>query len=177
MDKTIDLVSQFNSLNLIDKHIFVNEPQVWTFSERSGSWFIQSYEKFNSNSGWRNLESFWPQVMQALSHFTYHISGGQFVLSDLQGGIYSNGVVVSDPAILSRSKMYGVTDLGPEGIITFFHRHKCTSNCRAEWTRPSQTVAFFPMNQGTSMLSTRQGQGNNRVPTQASHSPLSRNYY
>jgi len=31
------------------------------------------------------------QVMQALSHFSYHKSGGQMVLCDLQGGMMSRG--------------------------------------------------------------------------------------
>jgi hypothetical protein len=31
------------------------------------------------------------QVMQALSHFSYHKSGGQLVLCDLQGGMLSRG--------------------------------------------------------------------------------------
>jgi hypothetical protein len=31
------------------------------------------------------------QVMQALSHYSYHKSGGQMVLCDLQGGMLSRG--------------------------------------------------------------------------------------
>jgi hypothetical protein len=31
------------------------------------------------------------QAMQALSHFSYHKTGGQLVLCDLQGGIMSRG--------------------------------------------------------------------------------------
>ncbi|RSL83082.1 hypothetical protein CEP51_004713 [Fusarium floridanum] len=45
----------------------------------------------------------------------YHVSGGQFVLCDLQGGIYQREIVLSDPVILSRNRDYGVTDLGSEG--------------------------------------------------------------
>lgn len=33
----------------------------------------------------------WGEAMQALSHFSYHKSGGQFLLCDLQGGSYRNG--------------------------------------------------------------------------------------
>jgi len=39
----------------------------------------------------------WDKVMQALSHFTYHISGGEFVLCDLQGGLSSDGAIITDP--------------------------------------------------------------------------------
>ena len=51
--------------------------------------------------------------MQALSHYSYHVSSGQFVLCDLQGGIYSDGAIITDPVIISRSAgTYGPTDLG-----------------------------------------------------------------
>ena len=90
--------------------------------------FIQNYTKFNSNSGWADDSTPWPRVMQALSHFSYHITSGQFVLCDLQGGIYSNAVVLTDPVILSRSKRFGVTDLGPQGISSFFSNHVCNED-------------------------------------------------
>ena len=32
--------------------------------------------------------------MQALSHYSYHITGGQFLMCDLQGGWYSDGVIL-----------------------------------------------------------------------------------
>lgn len=47
--------------------------------------------------------------MQALSHFSYHITGGSYVLCDLQGGIYQHQVILSDPVMLSRFREYGVT--------------------------------------------------------------------
>lgn len=68
--------------------------------------------------------------MQALSHFSYHITGGNFVLCDLQGGIYQHEIVLSDPIILSRTREYGVTDLGPEGISSLFSQHYCNGFCR-----------------------------------------------
>jgi hypothetical protein len=62
----------------------------------------------------------------AASHFSYHVSAGQFVLCDLQGGVYSNAVVlVLIQSFLSRGKLYGVTDLGPRGISSFFSNHRC----------------------------------------------------
>lgn len=38
--------------------------------------------------------------MQSLSHFGYHVTGGNYVLCDLQGGVYHREVVLSDPVIL-----------------------------------------------------------------------------
>lgn len=72
---------------------------------------------------------------QALSHFSYHATGGSYVLCDLQGGVMEGGkgVILTDPVILSRDREFGVTDLGAEGISTFFARHRCTKFCREHW--------------------------------------------
>lgn len=49
--------------------------------------YIEDFEKFNSNSGWAPVTgNLWSDVMQALSHFSYHNSGGQYLLCSLQGG-------------------------------------------------------------------------------------------
>ncbi|CAM9489395.1 unnamed protein product, partial [Heterosigma akashiwo] len=160
-DKAVDLVREWNNRGFINKTIQVNVPEVWTWSPGS-EWagqkiltepFIQNFEKFNSNSGWvsSNADS-WSQVMQALSHFTYHVSSGQFVLCDLQGGVYRSTVVLTDPVILSRSHRYGITDLGPEGISNFFYHHECNRYCRSDWTRPKNTTSHFRPDQSTSMI-------------------------
>jgi hypothetical protein len=126
MDKAHDLVKEWNNRNMISQVVQVNIPQVWAGSagylqgkRLLQEPFIENYQKFNSNTGWADTDTPWPRVMQALSRFSYHVSGGQFVLCDLQGGVYSDTVVLTDPVILSRSKQYGVTDLGPLGISSF----------------------------------------------------------
>ncbi|DBA01666.1 TPA: LOW QUALITY PROTEIN: hypothetical protein N0F65_010317 [Lagenidium giganteum] len=181
VEKTIDLVSAWNNLNIVNKTIMVNRATVWTCDRRSGNWrgrktltepFIHHFRKFNSNSGWANSKTPWPKVMQALSHFSYHVSGGQFVLCDLQGGIYSNAVVLTDPVILSRTRSYGVTDLGPSGILTFFHRHVCNEYCSRKWSQPRETAAYFPERKGTSMELTTQ----HHVPTEPYRPQLSAHY-
>lgn len=173
MDKAHDLVKEWNSRRMIDKIVMVNIPEVWTFDMQSGQLagkkvlqepFINSYQKFNSNTGWADNETPWPRVMQALSHFSYHASSGQFVLCDLQGGVYSNAVVLTDPVILSRSKMYGVTDLGPQGISSFFSNHVCNEFCSSTWSKPADQRRYFRPQPGTSMM----GGGTNanqHVPT------------
>ncbi|KOS21220.1 Alpha-protein kinase vwkA [Escovopsis weberi] len=128
--KALDIVNKFNELNIVNKRIKINVPQVWQFTQNAGEeWagqkhlvepFIEGYQKFNSNTGWMDDSLPWGEAMQALSHFSYHVTGGNFVLCDLQGGIYRREVVLSDPVILSRNRDYGVTDLGPEGISSFF---------------------------------------------------------
>jgi hypothetical protein len=160
MNKALDLVQQWNSHTYISQLIKVNLPAVWVFEPGTGQWagkkvlqepFIEHYQKFNSNTGWADSSTSWPQVMQALSHFSFHSSGGQFVLCDLQGGVYSNGVVLTDPVILSRDKSYGVTDLGPRGISSFFSNHKCNQYCRSNWSIPADCNRYHSVQMGTSM--------------------------
>ena len=119
--------------------------------------FIECFQKFNSNVGSVINEADtggWPALMQALSHYSYHISGGKYALCDLQGGIWPDGggVVLTDPVILSRTREFGVTDLGPEGISTFFARHKCNKFCKSEWTKPKETQIHFKPSLGTTMV-------------------------
>lgn len=160
VDKALEIVNHFNQLNIVNKSIKINVPAVWTFvpgSEFAGQKhlcepFIRNYEKFNSNTGWIDDTEGWGEVMQALSHFSYHVSGGQFVLCDLQGGVYQHEVVLSDPVILSRNRDYGVTDLGPEGISSFFSQHGCNKFCRSNWTKPANPIQYFDAVAGTSMM-------------------------
>lgn len=161
VDKALEIVNRFNELNIVSKMVKINVPQVWIFREGSGKWsgqhflcepFIQNYQKFNSNTGWNDDSAAWGEVMQALSHFSYHVSGGNFVLCDLQGGIYQREVVLSDPVILSRNRDYGVTDLGPQGISSFFSQHVCNNFCRSNWTQPTNPVRHFRPVPGTTMM-------------------------
>lgn len=161
-DKALEIVNKFNELNIVNKTVKFNVPAVWTFNNncREG-WagqrllcepFIRNYQKFNSNTGWTDDSMAWGEVMQALSHFSYHISGGQFVLCDLQGGIYQHNVILSDPVILSRNQDYGVTDLGPPGISSFFSSHRCNNFCRNNWSVPANPTRYFRPVQGTAMM-------------------------
>jgi hypothetical protein len=84
--------------------------------------------------------------------FSYHVTGGNYVLCDLQGGIYQHEVVLSDPVILSQTREYGVTDLGPDGIRSFFSQHACNNYCRPHWTRPADPRPFFRPVQSTTMV-------------------------
>lgn len=162
VDKALELVNRFNQLNIVNKAIKINVPEVWTFEEDGGGqWggqkalsepFIQNYQKFNSNSGWSDDSRAWGEVMQALSHFSYHISGGYYVLCDLQGGIYQREIVLSDPVILSRGRDYGVTDLGSDGISSFFSQHNCNNYCRPSWTKPARPTQHFKPTPGTTMI-------------------------
>ena len=160
MQMALNIVREWNNREFINKVVKVNVPEVWSSEKQFGRWagtkalqepFIENYAKFNSNSGWADNSTQWYRVMQALSHFSYHISGGKYVLCDLQGGVYSNTVVLTDPVILSKNEKFGLTDLGSKGISTFFSRHKCNEFCKKNWATPSDRRCHFNPRQGTSI--------------------------
>eukprot|EP00539_Tryblionella_compressa_P004166 CAMPEP_0178736306 /NCGR_PEP_ID=MMETSP0744-20121128/2366_1 /TAXON_ID=913974 /ORGANISM="Nitzschia punctata, Strain CCMP561" /LENGTH=371 /DNA_ID=CAMNT_0020388763 /DNA_START=335 /DNA_END=1450 /DNA_ORIENTATION=+ len=160
MEMSVDLIAKWNKAKIIEQIVRVNVPEVWTFStsdffEKDTKVlvepFIENYRKFNSNTGWNDTSTPWPMVMQALSHFTYHVSNGKYLVCDLQGGIDSKTVVLTDPAVLSRKKEFGPMDLGPKGISTFFNRHKCNRFCGLHWLKPQDRTKYYQPQQGTSM--------------------------
>jgi hypothetical protein len=143
--EAIRIVQLWNKECRINRIIRVNVPEVWTVLSEGSMMtgklvlqepFISNYEKFNSNSGWANDKYPWARVMQALSHYSYHISNGQRLLCDLQGGVYDHCVILTDPAIMSPNKQYGPTDLGLEGIDNFFAHHVCNEFCSSRWKKP-----------------------------------------
>ncbi|KUJ22179.1 kinase-like protein [Mollisia scopiformis] len=172
--RTQKIIDDFDSANVIEagRHIRLNTPEIWTY-EKSGHKalvepMIEGFEKFNSNSGWAaNIGGEWGEAMQALSHFSYHNSNRHFLLCDLQGGVYRNGYVLSDPVIMSQAQDCGPADLGQPGINSFFQRHRCGRFCNRQWVKPGVIGrAVIPMRQGTSMIA--------HLPTRQSHNPLSR---
>mmetsp|Transcript_71767 Transcript_71767/g.126697 ORF Transcript_71767/g.126697 Transcript_71767/m.126697 type:complete len:255 (-) Transcript_71767:314-1078(-) len=67
------------------RRVYLNKPEIWEMGDRKV--FVEPliegrYAKFNSNSGWIN-DGY--QMMQALSHFSFHHSRGRYLLCDLQG--------------------------------------------------------------------------------------------
>eukprot|EP00775_Hariotina_reticulata_P012365 gene12365-12500_t len=157
--KAQEIINAFYTAGITTSRISLNHPEVWVFrynGSHAGQHtltepFINNYRKFNSNSGYVGGYDHWSEVMQALSHYSYHKTGGHMVLCDLQGGITSRGAVLTDPVILSRTRAYGVTDLGPNGISTFFARHRCTRFCQAHWQRPRYAAMYYQMTSSTTM--------------------------
>jgi hypothetical protein len=172
--KALEIINQFNKNEYINKSIWLNMPTVWTFlesSSRSGEKaliepMISNFEKFNSNTGWTpNESSPWIEVMQALSHYSYHSTGRKLLFCDLQGGIYRDGFIITDPVIMSTTQEYGPTDLGSEGISTFFARHRCNKFCDKQWVVPQEKKVYFKVQKGSTMT----------LPTRRSRAPLTGN--
>lgn len=177
----VRLITKWNENRLIDRMVKINLPEVWTFldGKRKGQKtlqepYIANYEKFNSNTGWSDDSTPWPRVMQAISHFSFHISNGQHLLCDLQGGVYNDGVVLTDPVVMSmEGGKYGPTDLGKNGISTFFAHHDCNEFCRSQWRKPRDTRSYYRPTAGTTMEYVQQQQ---HVPTRRSRAPMTSIY-
>ena len=93
---------------------------------------ISNYTKFNSNSGWHDEKT---KEMAAFTHYTYALSDGQLIVCDLQGVKREGGkFILTDPAVCSVSRGYGSTDIGEQGICSFFANHVCNDIC-AGWKR------------------------------------------
>ena len=157
VNKAIEVVNNYNQDGIIDKFIWINKPEIWSFVSNGEMHllepFIANFEKFNSNTGWTpDKSSPWIDVMQALSHYSYHISNGKSLLCDIQGGYYKDGFIITDPVIMSNKKEYGPSDLGAKGISTFFARHQCTQYCKSYWIRPKDDKIYFQEQKGSSML-------------------------
>lgn len=139
------------------RRVYLNKPEVWQLDARDilVEPFIQgNYAKFNSNSGWVN-DKCEHRLMQALSHFSFHFTGGQRLLCDLQGGAYDTHFVLTDPAILSTGKEFGPADGGSEFMENFFAHHKCSEYCDRSWRCMAHVKKRFPVSMGTSFFGRR----------------------
>eukprot|EP00980_Cylindrotheca_fusiformis_P007230 scaffold1525_cov142-Cylindrotheca_fusiformis.AAC.30 len=163
-DRAIRSAEKWNTLCDIGKEIVISRGSLQR--SRSGIQYlveplIRDFRKFTSNGGWIGDTSNWRvQCMEAFTHFTYAESRGQLIVCDLQGRYklnrYSRGksrFELGDPAICSRRRVYGPTDLGEKGIDSFFANHVCSSYCKSHWPRPRNPTQWFPRSQGTSMVS------------------------
>ena len=96
---TEKIVKAFNKAKILggDRLVRVSRPVIATSGNTGAKALVEPYidmfEKLNSNSGWVNTDCDESgDAMQALSHFSYHESDGEYVLCDLQGGAYRDGL-------------------------------------------------------------------------------------
>ena len=89
-------------------------------------------------------------VPQAFSHWSYHDTGGnkrRFLVCDLQG-VLNSSFELTDPAIHSRRKRFGVTDHGQRGHEAFFATHKCNPLCKILQLKSPSFKPEGPASQG-----------------------------
>ena len=167
VDRAIEYAEQWNSFCEEKKEILMTKGDVKTIGRKQYlvEPLIRYFTKFTSNNGWieSEQEEGWKVlVMEAFSHYTYYKSGGQLIVCDLQGRYRHDKYEsrrcrfeLTDPAICSRRRSYGPTDLGEKGIESFFANHECNRFCHADgnhWASPRQQRVWFEASSGTSML-------------------------
>jgi len=167
-DKAITLAEDWNDFCPNGKEILITKGDV-KCDEYGDRYLIEplirNYTKFTSNSGWISEQcNHAVMAMEAFSHYTYHRSGGNLIVCDLQGRHKKNRYSkqhmktrfeLTDVAICSRQRSYGPTDLGEKGIEAFFWNHRCNQFCQSHWQRPRDPAQWFESCSGTSMFSSR----------------------
>ena len=95
------------------------------------------FTKWCNNYGYISSAS---TILPAFMHWSWIITRGEEMISDLQGVQNGNSYTLTDAAMLSLSGKYGVTDTGVEGMAMFFLKHNCNSLCQG-LSKP--TLAHF----------------------------------
>lgn len=93
-------------------------------------YFPGEYEKWSSNNGWTSAAPL-ANELSAFSHWTWQVTGGKLMVTDLQGVHANNQITLTDPTIHSQSLRFGKTNLGNLGLRQFFASHMCFDQCRA----------------------------------------------
>lgn len=167
-DRAIRYAEEWNDFCEHDETILITRGDIHTIRGRKYlvEPLIRNFTKFTSNNGWIAGDEGWHgEAMEAFSHFSYHRSGGNLIVCDLQGRYKHNRYVnsksrfeLTDIAICSRRCSYGPTDLGEKGIDSFFNSHVCNQFCNVNghWARPKRTRQWFPKSSSTSMIRSSQ---------------------
>lgn len=91
----------------------------------------QEWRKWNNNSGGVSLNEY-STILQAFSHWTYHVTSGRLMVVDLQGVKVDRAYLLTDPALhcddLLRFRETR-TNLGVKGMHQFFRTHVCSDVC------------------------------------------------
>merc|ERR1719198_2646502 len=91
--------------------------------------------KYNDNAGHNEVES---DVVGAFCYFSYHVSGGAMVITDIQGV----GTFFTDPQIHTvDGRGFGAGNLGERGIRRFLQSHRHSLLCE-QLGLPSQDAGL-----------------------------------
>lgn len=81
-------------------------------------------------------------MSSALAFFTIYAVCG--VSLESGGVVHPNGIVLTDPVVLSREAgQLGPSDLGVVAIETFFAGHRCNEYCRDRYTHSTTLSSSF----------------------------------
>ena len=88
------------------------------------------YIKWCNNYGYVSSEARGvDQILTAFMHWSWIRSKGEEMVADIQGVKNGSRYRLTDPAMISVKREYGVTDTGIEGMAMFFMIHQCSGPC------------------------------------------------
>ncbi|CAF0853645.1 unnamed protein product [Adineta steineri] len=102
----------------------------------------QEWHKWNNNSGGVSLNEY-STILQAFSHWTYHITSGRLMVVDLQGVKVDCAYLLTDPALHCEDLLRFQktrTNLGIKGMHQFFRTHICSDVC-SKLNLPASLIA------------------------------------
>lgn len=111
-----------------------------------------TYIKWSNNNDYlmNMTNNEWSATMETFTHWTYHITDGYIMITDIQGIYQSGEFILTDPAIHCLSKArFGNTNLSEKGMNLFFEKHKCNQICKALKLHKNQKQTYEIINQGT----------------------------
>lgn len=121
------------------------------------------FKKYTSNNGFISAEA---ELAEAFCHFSWCHSGGQMMVTDLQG---FGSAVFTDPQIhCVKCDFFSRGNLGKDGMDQFFAGHRCNDICRSLELKESP-IQFKLDSDTPSMVSGHSGDLSSRF---SSHGPL-----
>jgi hypothetical protein len=154
--------------------------------------FVENLQYFNTNTGWAFEEA---EILQALSHFSYHVSEGKKLLCDLQGAwldadecyevgaehnyMLTNVSFMTSDWVGNPRNAAADSDFGNEGIENFFSLHRCNGFCSPSWKTWENPVQHFEPSDTSKLRANRTAhtpasqklRANRTAHTPASHTP------
>ena len=113
----------------------------------------EPYKKFVSNTNWVNENI--DDTIPAFMHWNWVYSKGEKVVSDIQGVKKDKYFQLTDPAIQSINSEYGLTDLGPYGLLVFLAKHEHNKYCKdLPWPSNQDIKLLKDYHQSTSKRTT-----------------------
>ena len=148
------LANEFTKLPEIKKKVSYLKAKTVLYKGKDGraTWgsverVLSGFDKWCNNGKYCKAtdDPDYSNTLEAFVHWTWHVTDGYMVVTDVQGLKTGDSFILTDPAIHCKDlTRFGATNMGPSGIDSRFSTHVCNPICEALKLRrhPSQPGAF-----------------------------------